>query len=230
MSDLAIGGMGFGVLFLLIALRVPIGVAMIAVGHGRLRRDRRHRAAAELSQDRDVLAVQLVRLLGHPAVPDDGQFRRPAPASPRRCSAPPAPSSAIFRGGLAMAAIGGCAAFGTISGSSLATAAMMGQVSLPELRRYKYSGLVRHRHARRRRHARRADPAVDPADHLRDHGGGKHRPAVPGRLRARRAGRHRLHDRHRHRGAHRPGGRARPAPRRPRPSAGGAARRLDGAC
>ena len=39
-----------------------------------------------------------------------------------------------------MAAIGGCAAFGTISGSSLATAAMMGQVSLPELRRYKYSG------------------------------------------------------------------------------------------
>jgi len=38
-----------------------------------------------------------------------------------------------------MAAIGGCAAFGTISGSSLATAAMMGQVSLPELRRYKYS-------------------------------------------------------------------------------------------
>ena len=32
MSDLAIGGVGFGVLFLLIAIRVPIGVAMIAVG------------------------------------------------------------------------------------------------------------------------------------------------------------------------------------------------------
>ena len=45
-----------------------------------------------------------------------------------------------FRGGLAMAAIGGCAAFGTVSGSSLATAAMMGQVALPELRRYKYAG------------------------------------------------------------------------------------------
>ena len=38
-----------------------------------------------------------------------------------------------------MAAIGGCAAFGTISGSSLATAAMMGQVSLPELHRYRYA-------------------------------------------------------------------------------------------
>jgi TRAP-type C4-dicarboxylate transport system permease large subunit len=32
-----------------------------------------------------------------------------------------------FRGGLAMAAVSGCAAFGTVSGSSLATAAMMGQ-------------------------------------------------------------------------------------------------------
>src|SRR5918999_234323 len=32
MSDLAIGGLGFAVLFVLIALRVPIGVSMIAVG------------------------------------------------------------------------------------------------------------------------------------------------------------------------------------------------------
>jgi tripartite ATP-independent transporter DctM subunit len=45
-----------------------------------------------------------------------------------------------LRGGLAMAAVGGCAAFGTVSGSSLATAAMMGQVALPELRRYNYEG------------------------------------------------------------------------------------------
>jgi C4-dicarboxylate transporter DctM subunit len=39
-----------------------------------------------------------------------------------------------------MAAVGGCGAFATVSGSSLATAAMMGQVALPELRRYEYSG------------------------------------------------------------------------------------------
>jgi hypothetical protein len=32
MSDLAIGGVGFGVLFVLIALRVPIGIGMITVG------------------------------------------------------------------------------------------------------------------------------------------------------------------------------------------------------
>ncbi|PID60972.1 MAG: C4-dicarboxylate ABC transporter permease [Gammaproteobacteria bacterium] len=44
------------------------------------------------------------------------------------------------RGGIAMAAIGACAGFGSICGSSLATAATMGQVALPELRRYGYPG------------------------------------------------------------------------------------------
>lgn len=44
------------------------------------------------------------------------------------------------RGGLALAAIGGCAMFGAICGSSLATAATMGQVALPEMRRHGYSG------------------------------------------------------------------------------------------
>jgi len=44
------------------------------------------------------------------------------------------------KGGVAMAAIGACAGFGSICGSSLATAATMGQVALPELRRYGYSG------------------------------------------------------------------------------------------
>jgi tripartite ATP-independent transporter DctM subunit len=44
------------------------------------------------------------------------------------------------KGGIAMAAIGACAGFGAICGSSLATAATMGQVALPELRRYGYSG------------------------------------------------------------------------------------------
>ena len=44
------------------------------------------------------------------------------------------------RGGVAMAAVGACAGFGAICGSSLATAATMSRVALPELRRYGYSG------------------------------------------------------------------------------------------
>ena len=44
------------------------------------------------------------------------------------------------KGGVAMAAVGACAGFGAICGSSLATAATMSRVALPELKRYGYSG------------------------------------------------------------------------------------------
>ena len=44
------------------------------------------------------------------------------------------------KGGVAMAAVGACAGFGAVCGSSLATAATMAQVALPELRRGGYSG------------------------------------------------------------------------------------------
>jgi tripartite ATP-independent transporter DctM subunit len=44
------------------------------------------------------------------------------------------------KGGVAMAAIGACAGFGAICGSSLATAATMSRVALPELKQYGYAG------------------------------------------------------------------------------------------
>ena len=139
MSDLAVGGVGFGALFLLIALRVPIGVAMISVGIvgytaiagwtpllSFLKTESYWRFS---SFDFSVIPLFLMM----------GNFATRAGVTSALFRA----ASAFIghlRGGLAMAAIGGCAAFGTISGSSLATAAMMGQVALPELRRYKYSG------------------------------------------------------------------------------------------
>lgn len=43
------------------------------------------------------------------------------------------------RGGLAFASMGGCAGFSAINGSSLATAATMGMVALPEMKRAGYS-------------------------------------------------------------------------------------------
>ncbi|GGB27398.1 C4-dicarboxylate ABC transporter permease [Sphingomonas metalli] len=43
------------------------------------------------------------------------------------------------RGGLAMASIGGCAGFGAISGSSLATVATITSVALPEMRKANYA-------------------------------------------------------------------------------------------
>jgi tripartite ATP-independent transporter DctM subunit len=47
-----------------------------------------------------------------------------------------------WRGGLAIATIGGCAAFGAICGSSLATAATMSQVAAPEMRKLGYSSAL----------------------------------------------------------------------------------------
>jgi C4-dicarboxylate transporter, DctM subunit len=47
---------------------------------------------------------------------------------------------ARFKGGLAMAAVMACAAFGAICGSSVATAATITQVALPEMRKHGYSG------------------------------------------------------------------------------------------
>jgi C4-dicarboxylate transporter DctM subunit len=47
---------------------------------------------------------------------------------------------ARFRGGLAMAGVLACAAFGAICGSSVATAATITSVALPEMKRHGYSG------------------------------------------------------------------------------------------
>ncbi len=43
-----------------------------------------------------------------------------------------------YRGGLAMATVGSCAAFGAVCGDNIATAAVMNQAALPEMRRYGY--------------------------------------------------------------------------------------------
>jgi tripartite ATP-independent transporter DctM subunit len=139
MSDLAIGAVGFGVLFVLIALRVPIGVSMLAVGMAGMSLIAGPLVLLNFLKlemywkftSFDLSVIPLFLLMGHFAARagiTTALFR--------------AASAWIghWRGGLAMAAVGGCAAFGTISGSSLATAAMMGQVALPELRRYNYSG------------------------------------------------------------------------------------------
>lgn len=47
-----------------------------------------------------------------------------------------------LRGGLAMATVTGCAMFGAMTGSSVATAATIGRISLPEMRRRGYSAAL----------------------------------------------------------------------------------------
>jgi len=48
-----------------------------------------------------------------------------------------------MRGGLAMSTVAACAAFAACSGSSIATAATMGKIALPEMKRYGYDDTLR---------------------------------------------------------------------------------------
>ncbi len=142
MSGIAVGCWIFVALMGLLALRVPIGVAMFTMGSlgyawlsgslTPLLSVWKNVAYARLS-NYDLIVIPMFLLMG--------QF-----ATHGGLSAALFRFVAAFmghlRGGIAMASIGACAGFGAICGSSLATAATMGQVALPELRRYGYSGAL----------------------------------------------------------------------------------------
>ncbi len=140
MTDLVIGFLSFPALLIFIFLRIPIGLAMFLTGViglvlitgnlniplGRLKSE-----AYTTFSSYSLSIIPLFLLMGHFATLGGM-------------------STALFKaaesflghrkGGVAMAAVGACAGFGAICGSSLATAATMGKVALPELRRYGYSG------------------------------------------------------------------------------------------
>jgi tripartite ATP-independent transporter DctM subunit len=141
MSGIAIGGIIFACLMVLLVVRVPIGIAMFTMGAAGyfyltggealpILNFLKNLAYARLS-NYDIVVIPLFLLMG--------QFATHGGLS-----------AALFRfveafmghlkGGVAMASIGACAGFGAICGSSLATAATMGQVALPELKRFGYSG------------------------------------------------------------------------------------------
>jgi tripartite ATP-independent transporter DctM subunit len=140
LSLLEIGILSFPVLLALIFLRVPIGLAMFLVGFfgfwlvtgSPVNAMNRLRAAAYTSFSSYSLSiVPMFLLMGYFATlggMSQALFRAAAAFIGHR------------RGGVGMAAIASCAGFGAICGSSLATAATMGRVALPELRRYGYAG------------------------------------------------------------------------------------------
>ena len=64
-----------------------------------------------------------------------------------------------FRGGLAMATIVACGGFSAICGSSLATAATMSKVAMPQMRKFGYSDQLSTASIAAGGHARHFDPA-----------------------------------------------------------------------
>ncbi|MGB0087379.1 MAG: TRAP transporter large permease [Rhodomicrobiaceae bacterium] len=140
-SNLLIGVYGLAALVALIAIRVPVAYAMIVVGS--IGTAILSGPAVLLSQLKtlaygqfsiyDLSVVPMFVLMGYIATQAklSTDLFRAANAW-----------LGWMRGGVAMAAIAACAGFGAVCGSSLATASTMGQVALPELRRYKYSNAL----------------------------------------------------------------------------------------
>jgi tripartite ATP-independent transporter DctM subunit len=142
MDALHLAGWSFPLLLALIFLRVPIGLSMLVLGligswlvYG---------SAPPLLNQMKTLAYSTFSNNSLSIVPLFllmGQFAALGGMSRALFKAAEA-FIGHRRGGVGMAAIGACAGFGSICGSSLATAATMGQVALPELKRAGYSGAL----------------------------------------------------------------------------------------
>ena len=142
MTSLELGLWSFPVLLALIFLRLPIGLAMLLVGF----------AGTWLVTGSSVPILAQLKSLTYDTFSSYSLSIVPLFLLMGQFATRGGLSQALFkaaetwlghrRGGVAMAAVGACAGFGAICGSSLATAATMGQVALPELRRYGYSGAL----------------------------------------------------------------------------------------
>ncbi|MEM9341579.1 MAG: TRAP transporter large permease [Pseudomonadota bacterium] len=132
------GLIGFAAVLTLVLLRVPIAFAMGIVGMVGFMLETNFRASISMvgrliidtSQDYGLSVVPLFILMGL-LVNKAGISRELYAASNAFLG--------HLRGGLAMATIVACGGFAAISGSSLATAATMSKVAMPEMRKYGYS-------------------------------------------------------------------------------------------
>ncbi len=139
MSSIQIGLTLFAAMIALMALRVPISVAMflpgavafwLMAGEDALLSHLKGHAFARFSVY-DLSVIPLFILMGQFAT-QGGLSRALFRAA----------NSLVghLRGGMAMASVIACAMFGSVCGSSVATAATMAQVAMPEMRRFGYSG------------------------------------------------------------------------------------------
>lgn len=137
MSGGTLALLGFAAAFGLMALRVPIGLALIAAGSVGFAASGSSLAAFKLlamspmesAADLNFAVIPLFVVMGELARASgiSGDLYRAATAWVGR-----------IRGGLAFATISACAGFAAICGSSVATAATMGRISLPEMARAGY--------------------------------------------------------------------------------------------
>jgi C4-dicarboxylate transporter, DctM subunit len=139
MSGIQLALLIFGCMLMLMALRVPIAISMFVAGVTGYLIQRGWAPLASFLNNQayarfasyDLSVIPLFILMGHFATQggiSKALFAFAAGVMGR------------FRGGLAMAAVFACAAFGAICGSSVATAATITNVAYDEMRKHGYSG------------------------------------------------------------------------------------------
>ena len=137
MSDLQIGGLGLVSVIALIAMRVPIGITLVSVSYLGVWGIGGHMAAwgmlsvmpHTLVASWTLSAVPMFLLMGflcYHAKLTTGLFDAARLWFQR------------LPGGLAIASVFGCSGFAAITGSSVACAAAMGKIAVPEMIRHKY--------------------------------------------------------------------------------------------
>ena len=149
MNPEVLGLSGLGLMLALVAIRIPIAFGMALVGFfgmivaigwpegGEFEFERGFEAAWSYAAFEPysfiasfpIVAIPLFLLMGY--VSFHAGFTRDLYFTARMWL------SRLY-GGLAMASVAGCAMFAAVSGSSLATAAAMGKLAVPEMLRYKY--------------------------------------------------------------------------------------------
>jgi len=139
MTPLMLALLIFAIMLVLMAVRVPIAISMFVAGCvGYVVQAGWHPLASFLNTQAfarfasyDLSVIPLFILMGNFATQggiSKALFEVASSVMSR------------FKGGLAMAAVMACAAFGAICGSSVATAATITSVALPEMKRHGYSG------------------------------------------------------------------------------------------
>jgi C4-dicarboxylate transporter DctM subunit len=137
MDSVTVGIIGIGLLILLFLLRLPVAFAMALIGVvgfgylvtpdaalGLIGRD-----IFEDFRNYPLSVIPMFILMGNFAF---------ASGISKRLYKTTYAWIGQFRGGLTMATVFACAGFGAICGSSTATAATMGQIAIPEMKKYKY--------------------------------------------------------------------------------------------
>ncbi|MBO6784723.1 MAG: TRAP transporter large permease subunit, partial [Alphaproteobacteria bacterium] len=136
MDGLTIAILGFVALFILLFIRMPVGLTMMLIGTVGIYLIRPQAAIPKLAGEIfneaanfPLMIIPLFVLMGNLA-------------GVSKMSRDLYDAANIwlghFRGGLASATVVGCAGFSALSGSSLAAALTMGRVALPEMQRYRY--------------------------------------------------------------------------------------------